>query len=219
MAGGPVYIPKLYDGRNKTFWLANYEGWRVTSGGTIRDSVPNPPVLQGDFSAEPLPAFGTAECTAALKNNRDCLPIDPETGLPFPGNKIPTDRINSRLALAALSNNFFASPTPGLAPANSAPGVINRQQNFGTPLTTNQQTYRGDQSLGKYGQIFGRATISNYTNQFLLNTNNLNLDFWPSMRIRRTGKSPTPSIWVPRRLTIFDSGISTRQHRKALLRG
>ena len=47
MAGGPVYIPKLYDGRNKTFWLANYEGWRITTGGTIRDSVPNPPVLTG----------------------------------------------------------------------------------------------------------------------------------------------------------------------------
>ena len=122
VAGGPVYIPKLYDGRNKTFWLANYEGWRITSGGTIRDSVPNPPTLQGDFSAEPLPVFGTPECMTNLKNNKNCLPIDPQTGLPFPGNKIPADRINSRLALAALANPFFASPTPGLGPSKLRPG-------------------------------------------------------------------------------------------------
>ncbi len=29
VVGGPVYIPKLYDGRNKTFFLVNYEGWRI----------------------------------------------------------------------------------------------------------------------------------------------------------------------------------------------
>ncbi len=177
VAGGPVYIPKLYDGRNKTFWLANYEGWRITSGGTIRDSVPNPPVLMGDFSNEPLPVFGTDACTTALKNNKDCLPIDPETGQPFPGNKIPSNRITSRLALAALANPFFASPTPGLAPENSAPGVINRQVNVGFPLTSNQQTYRGDQNLGKFGQIFGRYTKSNYNNQFLNGSDNINIAF------------------------------------------
>ena len=30
--GGPVYFPKFYDGRNKTFCLANYEGWRIRTG-------------------------------------------------------------------------------------------------------------------------------------------------------------------------------------------
>ena len=28
----PVYIPKVYDGRNKSFFMANYEGWRITNG-------------------------------------------------------------------------------------------------------------------------------------------------------------------------------------------
>jgi hypothetical protein len=177
VAGGPVYIPKLYDGRNKTFWLANYEGWRITSGGTIRDSVPNPAVLTGDFSAEPLPAFGTAACQTALASSKDCLPIDPLTGVAFPGNKIPADRFTSRLAQVALANPFFAAPTAGTAPANSAPGVINRQTNVGYPLTSNQQTYRGDQNLGRYGQIFGRATISNYSNQFLNGTDNIKIGF------------------------------------------
>ena len=32
---GPVYIPKLYDGRNKTFFMANYEGWRIINGARV----------------------------------------------------------------------------------------------------------------------------------------------------------------------------------------
>src|SRR5579863_2805615 len=77
VADGPVYLPKIYDGRNKTFWMANYEGWRMNNGAQLVESVPNPAVLTGDFSAEtyapinnttlpggPLPAYGTATCTA-----------------------------------------------------------------------------------------------------------------------------------------------------------
>src|SRR5438270_934921 len=32
VVGGPIYIPKLYDGRNKSFFMVNYEGWRITNG-------------------------------------------------------------------------------------------------------------------------------------------------------------------------------------------
>ena len=52
MADGPVYIPKIYDGRNKTFWMANYEGWRMNNGAQLQETVPNPAVLTGDFSGE-----------------------------------------------------------------------------------------------------------------------------------------------------------------------
>src|ERR1035437_134081 len=45
VASGPVYIPKLYDGRNRTFWMANYEGWRINNGGIAFESVPNPALL------------------------------------------------------------------------------------------------------------------------------------------------------------------------------
>ena len=56
VAGGPVYIPKLYDGRNKTFFMANYEGWRINNGSQQVTRMPNPAVLAGDFSAETYPA-------------------------------------------------------------------------------------------------------------------------------------------------------------------
>ncbi len=45
VAGGPVYIPKVYDGRNKSFFMANYEGWRITNGArqSTSDAQPGNP--------------------------------------------------------------------------------------------------------------------------------------------------------------------------------
>src|SRR5215467_8227937 len=100
VADGPVYIPKLYDGRNKTFWMANYEGWRMNNGQRIVEYVPTPAELAGDFSQTtypavnglpggPLPAFGTPTCTAVLAAGYDCLPADPATGLNDWGSQVP----------------------------------------------------------------------------------------------------------------------------------
>jgi hypothetical protein len=165
VAAGPVYIPKLYDGRNKTFWMANYEGWRIINGTIEKASVPNPAALGGDFSAENLPAYGSTDCATNLKSNLNCLPVDPLTGQPFPGNKIPTSRITSRLANTAIAAGFW--PTPNAGTANAAPGTVNFVKSVGLPLTTNQQTYRLDQTLGKFGLIFGRYTYSTYQNSSL----------------------------------------------------
>ncbi len=165
VAAGPVFIPKLYDGRNKTFWMANYEGWRIINGIVEKASVPNPAVLGGDFSAEQLPVYGTPACATNQTSGQNCLPIDPVTGQPFPGNKIPTSRITSRLAIAAIGAGFW--PAPNAGGANAAPGTVNFVKSVGLPLTTNQQTYRLDQTLGKLGQIFGRYTYSTYQNSTL----------------------------------------------------
>src|SRR5205807_613328 len=53
--GGPIYIPKVYDGRNKTFFMVNYEGWRIRNGINQNTfDVPIPAQLGGDFSASGL---------------------------------------------------------------------------------------------------------------------------------------------------------------------
>src|SRR5579864_815656 len=48
--GGPVWIPKVYNGKNKTFFFFAYEGFRFRNGGTGQDSFPNENFRKGDFS-------------------------------------------------------------------------------------------------------------------------------------------------------------------------
>ena len=48
--GGPVFIPHLYDGRNRTFFFVDYEGLRVRQGETLTATVPSVAERGGDFS-------------------------------------------------------------------------------------------------------------------------------------------------------------------------
>jgi len=181
VVGGPVYIPKVYDGRNKTFFLANYEGWRIINGARVSETVPNPALLTGDFSNETypagvgglpgglLPAYGTPACATLIGLGYDCMPVDPTTGQPFPGNKIPSSAFTSRIGLVAVANNFWGAPTV----ANQPEGVTNFIKSVGFPLTTNQQTYRVDQNVGKFGSVFFRYTHSNYQNNSTYNSGDL----------------------------------------------
>jgi Carboxypeptidase regulatory-like domain len=182
VASGPVYIPKLYDGRNKSFWMANYEGWRITNGYSQKVSMPNPAILTGDFSAETyaapagsglpggiLPAYGTPDCTALLALNYNCMPVNPLTGQPFTGNVVPGVLQTGNVGAVAVQNNFWQTPTI----PNQPEGVVNYIKNVGFPLTQNQQTYRGDQNLGKFGEVFFRYTDANYNNQGFYNSQDL----------------------------------------------
>jgi hypothetical protein len=74
-AGGPVRIPHLYNGRDKTFFFFDYEGFRFRTGGTSLQSVPNEAFRKGDFSAL-LPAIQL---------------YDPTTHAPIPGNILAND--------------------------------------------------------------------------------------------------------------------------------
>jgi hypothetical protein len=93
--GGPVYLPK-YSGKDRTFFFVNYEGGRVSAGGTQTTTVPTVRMLGGDFSQLSTPV------------------IDPQTGRPFPGNVIPAARI-SPIALNVIQLTDYPLPnTTGL---------------------------------------------------------------------------------------------------------
>ena len=90
-AGGPVWIPKVYNGRDKTFFFFNLTTFRQppTAGpGTV--TVPTAQERTGNFSDFAQPIF------------------DPTTGLQFPGNIIPTARIG---ATAGFLNKLYPLPT------------------------------------------------------------------------------------------------------------
>jgi hypothetical protein len=160
--GGPIYIPKVYDGRNKTFFMVNYEGWRIRNGFDQSNfTVPDVAQLNGDFSNSglslPVQAGGT--CNPSVTPPTPCMPIDPVTGSAFPGNQIPSSRF-SLMAQQALALNMF--PTPNCVGCGG-PG-FNYRLAVTLPQTTDQQTYRLDQELGKFGKVFFRYTTASYDN-------------------------------------------------------
>ncbi len=79
---GPLYIPKLYDGRDRSFFFVAFEGFRLTQSYT--DNTIQPTVLerQGNFS-EFLPGGICGGAAGIVVKN-------PATGLPYPGNIINT---------------------------------------------------------------------------------------------------------------------------------
>jgi hypothetical protein len=91
--GGPVYIPKIYNGKNKTFFYFGYEGWRYNKAANSKYRVPTTAELSGDFSSadNPLaeqPIYDPA--TTTIVNGV-------VTRTAFPGNRIPSNRIDTLL--------------------------------------------------------------------------------------------------------------------------
>jgi hypothetical protein len=86
-AGGPLVIPKLYNGRDKTFWFGSWEGFRWRRGQTAQATVPLEPMRSGNFSSLSNTIFDplTGVTDSSGKINRQ----------PFAGNIIPSARINS----------------------------------------------------------------------------------------------------------------------------
>lgn len=152
---GPVTIPKIYSGHDRTFFLANYEGERRINGGSLTAYVPTAAELGGDFSGANLPAFGTAACTANLAASLNCMPVDPVTGQPFSGNKISSSRFSR---LAQVTSKTLPSGSSDTNGAYNWSSIANATTN------TDQQTYRIDQNFNRWGSVFFRWTKASYTN-------------------------------------------------------
>jgi hypothetical protein len=134
--GGPVSIPGIYHGADKTFFFASYEGLRRPAQTTLTESVPSLALRNGDLSAYPAGSV-----------------LDPlASGAPFAGNQIPVSRFSS-LSQNALQYLF---PTPNYGAANAI--ANNYQENFATPVTSNQGDIRLDQNIGARQSFFARFT-------------------------------------------------------------
>ena len=87
--GGPVYIPKLYNGKNRTFWYASYEGYRNYSRAKWNGQVPTPEMRNGDFR-------GLLTSRGDLYKVYDPWTTDTTTWVrqPFPNNTVPASRLS-----------------------------------------------------------------------------------------------------------------------------
>jgi hypothetical protein len=141
---GPVMIPKLYDGRNKTFFMASFGGFQLVQSATSLSTSMPASFFTGNFSTVP-----TGSITGGVLK-------DPMNGnAPFPGNIIPTSRI-SPVALK-LQSYYPATDLPGLASNYSVP--------VPTTIKTNQTVDRIDQNIGDKVRLYARAD-NQYENVF-----------------------------------------------------
>jgi hypothetical protein len=119
-AGGPIYLPKIYDGRNKSWFFFSYEGYRFPStSGVSQLTIPTQQMIAGDFSqwkkadGALIPIY---DPTTTRSDGKGGFIRDP-----FPGNVIPQDRLSP---LSKAIAKYF--------PAPNAPGVVLNYNTVGT---------------------------------------------------------------------------------------
>src|SRR5713101_1241537 len=171
-AGGPLYIPHVYDGRDKTFWFFSWEGFRLRTGSAFTTTVPDP-TTESNFAGGDFSSLCQSGFTAGVCNDRD-----PKTGAvshqvfdpcggtvstpvacpgyaggptPFAGNIIPTGRLNPT-SLALLK----------FIPAATSTGMLNTTDGFFTDNYTTATSGGGNQN-----QVVGRLDHSITNNQHI----------------------------------------------------
>jgi len=137
--GGPVLIPHLYNGHDKSFFFGTYEGLRFPQAIGRHLLVPTVRMKQGDFSQE----------TATL--------INPATGLPYPGAVLPSISPSAAAFLSIYPDpNVPGFPTVQSALAgNNGYNYVDTRRN---DITSNQYDLRFDQNIGHRLSVFARYT-------------------------------------------------------------
>lgn len=160
--GGPVLIPKLYNGRNRTFWFFNYEGFRQRVSSAATGLFPSRPQLDGnladDSTGTGIFPRSSALCQANPTSRKCADVIDPQSGLPFPGNVIPASRIDPTTKIA---HQFI--PSANVAVAANSP-TFPTFNTVGTPSQINdwdQYNVRIDHVLSTKDTLFGSFSYSN----------------------------------------------------------
>jgi len=197
--GGPVRIPKIYNGSNKTFFFFSYEYYKEGQGLTFTDTLPNARYQAGDFSAispngganfnKTLGVPSTAIATDAAGNPVFANEIyDPKTRTPGPGgvlvatpfanNIIPTSRISP-----------FALAVQKVLPALSNGGLYNNYNGYNLgERTTDIPSIKVDQVLGSKQKLAFYYHHTNTAAQFT--TPNGNADGLPDLITGARGSIP-----------------------------
>ncbi len=137
--GGPVYLPKLYNGRNRTFFFGSWEKLNQISENTGIASTLTAAERTGDFSA-----IGVSI-------------TDPFTGLPYPNNQIPASELQSPSALISQKLEAYMLQ-PNLS------GVQNNLQNsFPNNIIITQTLDRVDENIGDKNRLYFRYHWQNIT--------------------------------------------------------
>jgi hypothetical protein len=196
--GGPLTIPGLYRGKDKTFFFLDYEGNRKTQSYPEQLLVPTTAERKGDLS-EMVAATG-----APLLN--------PFTGQPFPNNKIPTGSCPACINPVAMNllNGYYPLPNANLGVANAS---YNYQTLVPIPSSQNGFDLRMDQNVSAKQQLYVRFSFKN-ANYTLFNNGAYTLpanSFLPPDKAREQNRSLVVShnySVTPRLLNEFRFGFT-----------
>jgi len=162
--GGPLIIPRVYNGKDKTFWFGSYdEGLYSATNSPSSTFVPTPAELSGDFSAWPFPIYNPATSVANPAYNSN-LPLGPSNSpvirTPFPGNQIPSSMIDP---IAAKIAAYFGAPNNSAC--DEALHLTAACTNYSVNTTTTKKqgvgTGRIDQYIGPNDHLFFTANVGN----------------------------------------------------------
>ena len=149
--GGPVFIPKLYNGKNKTFFFFAYEGLIDNQPETNTFTVPTLAERNGDLSALLAPAAGNVKI------------YDPYTGKAISGGHVQRDPLTCSgraNVICPTRLNPIAQAYLNLYPLPNLPGDAQGQNNYfsGNPRTDhfNSETVRIDHELTQKQKAFLR---------------------------------------------------------------
>jgi hypothetical protein len=147
--GGPLMFPRLYNGKNKTFYFVDYEGTSRIQGSTFLATVPTALQRTGDFSQ----TYNAAGNLVVIYNPFSTY-LDPSTGKytrqAFTGNVIPSTNIDP---VAKALMRFYPMPNTTGAPNTNANNYISH-----APLRVaqNEGSVRIDQNVNDRYHLFGR---------------------------------------------------------------
>jgi hypothetical protein len=153
MASGPIWIPKVYNGHDRTFFLFAYEGWRFSQAANSKFWVPTSAELGGDFSNSVL--------TQQIYDPATTQPDPNNSGqyirTPFQGNVIPSGRIDQ------TSVNFIKAY---FNPPNLTGDPVGNEL-VTKPNINDSDHYMGrlDEHLGSKDSFFFRYDVLDVTNQ------------------------------------------------------
>ena len=140
--GGPMVIPKLYDGHNKTFFFVDYEGLRraTTASSNLRD-IPPVPFRTGDFSSFAPRIY---DPRARVQGANGVV-----TSTPFPNNQIPASLLNP-----GAVETLKLLPQPNIGAPNAA--AANYLYLASQPFDSDQYDIRADHQFSTSNTLFGR---------------------------------------------------------------
>lgn len=159
--GGPILIPKIYDGKDKSFFFFAYERFSNRQFTNQRVNVPTLAMRNGDFS-------GLVNGNGVYQQLYDGNTTDPVTHerQPFQNNQIPMDR------LSPLAKTLYAI-TP--LPMNSENPLASGASNYTVPGVNDQTvptiTFRLDHAFNDANRAYLRYTSSNSSQTSLRNQN------------------------------------------------